>query len=82
MLIFNELQNTSLAASQRRCQRHSRILRPARITVRPMFRFDFMLTAMLVLGAIASAIWRAPEGYEDETGFHYRGAAKLQAIRH
>ena len=40
-----------------------------------MFRFEFILTAVLVLGAMASAILRAPEGYEDETGFHYRGAA-------
>jgi hypothetical protein len=40
-----------------------------------MFRFDFILIAMLVLGAVAAAIWRAPEGYEDETGFHYHGTA-------
>jgi hypothetical protein len=36
-----------------------------------MFRFYFILFAMIALWATASALWRAPEGYEDETGFHY-----------
>ena len=36
-----------------------------------MFRFYFIFIATLALWATVSAIWRAPEGYEDETGFHY-----------
>ena len=31
----------------------------------------FALINALPLVVIASAVWRAPEGYEDETGFHY-----------
>jgi hypothetical protein len=38
-----------------------------------MFRLDLILIAVFVaLYAIASVLRRAPEGYEDETGFHYR----------
>jgi hypothetical protein len=40
-----------------------------------MFRFYFILIAMLALWATVSAICQAPEGYQDETGFHYHRAA-------
>ena len=36
-----------------------------------MFEIDFILIAVLALWAITSAVWHAPEGYEDETGFHF-----------
>ena len=32
---------------------------------------DFILIAMLAVGATTGAVWGAPEGYEDETGFHF-----------
>ena len=39
-----------------------------------MFRLAFMFIAVLALWAAVSSLWYAPEGYEDETGFHYRKA--------
>jgi hypothetical protein len=42
-----------------------------------------MLIAVLALLAIARAIWQAPEGYENEAGFHYSQAVgrTLGALR-
>ena len=36
-----------------------------------MLDLDFILIAVLALGATTVGVWRAPEGYEDETGFHF-----------
>jgi hypothetical protein len=35
-----------------------------------MFALAFVVISALALGATAIAAHRAPEGYEDETGFH------------
>jgi hypothetical protein len=40
-----------------------------------MLGLTFMMVNVLALCATVSALWRAPEGYEDETGFHYRRVA-------
>lgn len=36
-----------------------------------MFEILFILITVLGLGATTGAVWRAPVGYEDETGFHF-----------
>jgi hypothetical protein len=36
-----------------------------------MFEIDVILIIVLALGATTGAVWHAPEGYEDETGFHF-----------
>jgi hypothetical protein len=38
---------------------------------KPMSARAFALINALPLAVIAIAVWRAPEGYEDETGFHF-----------
>ncbi len=40
-----------------------------------MLELDIILI-LLVLGAAANALLRAPEGYEDEAGFHYHRRAR------
>jgi hypothetical protein len=40
-----------------------------------MVRLAFTLINVKALCATVSALWHAPEGYEDETGFHYRRVA-------
>lgn len=41
------------------------------LTQRPMLPLAFALISVLALEATAIAVQRAPEGYEDETGFHF-----------
>lgn len=37
-----------------------------------MFDLNLILTAVFALGVTTISVWRAPEGYEDEAGFHFR----------
>ena len=36
-----------------------------------MLDLDFVLITVIALGATTVVVLRAPEGYEDETGFHF-----------
>ena len=36
-----------------------------------MFRLNFMLSALFMAWAVASAVECAPLGYQDATGFHF-----------
>ena len=47
-------------------------LRPVRsLPQRLMFALACVLNNVMALAVIAIALRRAPEGYEDETGFHF-----------
>jgi hypothetical protein len=41
------------------------------MTPRQMLPLDFAQMTVLALGVIVIALQCAPEGYEDETGFHF-----------
>ena len=36
-----------------------------------MFRFNLIFLALLLVWGVSKAIRRAPEGYEDDSGFHF-----------
>jgi len=44
------------------------------IPQRPMLALAFAFISVLALESTAMAVRRAPEGYEDESGFHFAAA--------
>jgi hypothetical protein len=45
--------------------------RPRESQFENMFRFNLIFLALLLAWSVSKAIRRAPEGYEDDSGFHF-----------